>query len=809
MNRLRSLAPQLALALVIAAPAVARAEETPPAAAATAAAAPAAAAATAVSSLATAGDWIRSEDIADRADSLERRIRSSQPSSRDRESVEKIDEDLDAILPSVRERLAEADTALVSATSLVELEDAWRELRTTAEPLRQWRQDLAARAKSSSSLFDDLQREQALWANTAQRPETKAAGDAIVARVAEMQAMIRDAVLSQREWRARVLAVNDHVVDMTTTIDSMLDKLTAGSEAAGREILAASRPALWSMPWQTQLPAELSGLGKESRAFAVETREYLVRDQRPFVVHLVLALLLMLWFGHISRGARAQGEATRLSTRAVVVFERPYAAALMVAALLTPVLHPLAPRRLNQIIALLALIPAARLLRRAKVPVSVGSFVLLGAIILLDRASMVFGALPLVARLCQDTAFLTTLFLLRRASMKLRSTPDLPRWIAVAAVVGTWSAGIALVADISGWSVLAALLGRAATIGGLIALYVYAGILSLDAAASYLLMLPPFDRSLVIRSDSVVVHRVVGRVLTALGILLWLRLVLGGIGLWSVSFDAMSSLMQTGVQIGAATISIGGIVAAMTTLVLVPLIARVTELILREEVFPRTDLPRGIPLVLSTLLRYSLYTIGFFVALSLAGLRMTELSLLFGGVGVGVGLGLQDVVKNFAAGISMLLERRIQVGDALQIPSQQVFGRVKSIGIRATLVRNWDGAEVVVPNSDLISESVTNWTLSDSRQRIEVQIGVQSAADPATVVALLLETAAEDPNLLKEPPPSATLVSFDGATTKFALRAWIDAEFERAGGIRSSLAIRVHQHLKAAGVPLGQPQPVA
>jgi small-conductance mechanosensitive channel len=171
-----------------------------------------------------------------------------------------------------------------------------------------------------------------------------------------------------------------------------------------------------------------------------------------------------------------------------------------------------------------------------------------------------------------------------------------------------------------------------------------------------------------------------------------------------------------------------------------------------------------------------------------------------------VGLGLQDLVKNFAAGLTLLFERRVHVGDALQVQGQEIFGRVRAIGMRATVVRNWDGAEVVVPNADLVSCAVTNWTLSDRLRRIEVPVGVAYGTDPDRVVALLLEVARCKEELLTEPAPQALFVGFGESSLDFVLRGWADEVYERTLPLTSELALAVHRCLREADITVPFPQ---
>jgi small-conductance mechanosensitive channel len=191
------------------------------------------------------------------------------------------------------------------------------------------------------------------------------------------------------------------------------------------------------------------------------------------------------------------------------------------------------------------------------------------------------------------------------------------------------------------------------------------------------------------------------------------------------------------------------------------------------------------------------------LALAAAGVELNQLAIMLGGLGIGIGLGLQDLVKNFAAGLTLLFERRVHVGDAVQIPSHAIFGRVIAIGIRASVIRNFNGVEVIVPNNDLASGAVTNWTLSDRLHRIEVPVGVAYGTDPDRVVALLLDVARSNDQMLSEPAPQALFKGFGESSLDFVLRAWTDEEYEPR---TSELALAVHRRLCEAGIAIPFPQ---
>jgi small-conductance mechanosensitive channel len=212
---------------------------------------------------------------------------------------------------------------------------------------------------------------------------------------------------------------------------------------------------------------------------------------------------------------------------------------------------------------------------------------------------------------------------------------------------------------------------------------------------------------------------------------------------------------------------------------------------------------RGLPYAISSLLHYLILFLGFTVAIGAFGLDLNRLTVLTGAFGVGVGFGLQTIVNNFVSGVILLVERPIQVGDAIQMTD--LDGEVRRIGIRSTTVHTWRGAEVIVPNATLISGNLVNWTLSDRTRRLELPIGVAYGTDPDRVIALLVETASTVAGVLAKPAPIALFLGFGDSSLNFELRAWTD-HFEEWGAIRSNMAVAVNNRLKAEGIEIPFPQ---
>jgi len=257
------------------------------------------------------------------------------------------------------------------------------------------------------------------------------------------------------------------------------------------------------------------------------------------------------------------------------------------------------------------------------------------------------------------------------------------------------------------------------------------------------------------------------------------------------------------VRRGSLSISLADVLVFALTVWAAFLLSGLVRFVLEEEVYPRLGLGRGLPSALSGLVHYTLLLAGFLVALAAVGVDLTKVTILAGAFGVGIGFGLQSVVNNFVSGLLVLLERRIGVGDVVQIG--EVAGRVQQMGMRACTVRTWEGAEVIVPNATLTADKVTNWTLSDRRRRVDVGVGVAYGTAPKQVLDLLLAVARAHPQVLSDPAPVALFLGFGDSALKFEMRVWTD-RFDLWVQTQSELAVALYAALQEAGIEIPFPQ---
>jgi small-conductance mechanosensitive channel len=223
-------------------------------------------------------------------------------------------------------------------------------------------------------------------------------------------------------------------------------------------------------------------------------------------------------------------------------------------------------------------------------------------------------------------------------------------------------------------------------------------------------------------------------------------------------------------EIGNLKISIGNILLFFISIWLAVQIARFVRFILEGDVLPRLNLARGVPGAISSITTYIIIGFGIIIAMVTAGIDLSSFALLAGALGVGIGFGLQDLVRNFISGLILIFERPVQIGDAVQV--DDLSGRVLKIGIRSSIIKTWQGAEVIVPNGNLISNKLVNWTLSDQVRRIDIKTGVAYGTDVKLVMQTLLKCATDHQQILTKPAPYVLFNDFAESYLEFELRCW-------------------------------------
>ena len=258
-----------------------------------------------------------------------------------------------------------------------------------------------------------------------------------------------------------------------------------------------------------------------------------------------------------------------------------------------------------------------------------------------------------------------------------------------------------------------------------------------------------------------------------------------------------------GITIGNVTISLGDILAAVAVFVVALTLTRMVQKFLNERVFPQTNFDIGVRHSLSTGTGYLGLAVALALAIATVGFDLSNVAIIAGALSVGIGFGLQNVVNNFVSGLVLLIERPIKVGDWIMVGEHE--GYVRRINVRATEIETFRRAAIIVPNSELISGAVTNWTHKDRYGRVELPVGVAYGSDVGHVMDILMRCLEEDETILSYPKPYVLFTGFGDSSLDFEARGHI-ANVEFRVSVQSDLRIAIYQAFETAGIEIPFPQ---
>jgi potassium efflux system protein len=747
-------------------------------------------------------------DVVAEANNTAKTLRDISTSLASNEVRTKILDELPSFTRDIDARTAETNKVLAGSPSLEmlgELDKEWQSLHDTAQD---WSRDLIRRATELDARLAHLTRLADTWRVTAANanaanlpPETSDQINTVMRSIQQT----RDGLENRR---AEILSLQSRLATQENRIETAEGLIRQAREQATGRLWERGSAPLWQLGNAGEPGSDLAQASETT--FSAQTNalsSYLQRQPGGFLVHASFIALLVFALRWARRGIRRWVEQDPGLRRSTPVFEMPISAAIALSALLIGVIYPQAPRMLRACLGAVILIPTVILLRRL---VDRRHFPILYACIgfwLVDELRLVTASLPTVGRwlLAVETlgGFLFAIWLLRseRRALAPKEKGPLhpPEPIQLYARVAAASLAAALVANVFGYVSLANLLAAGILRGAYIAIVVYGAVRVLEGLAAVAFETRPLTYLRMVRNHRALLRRRTVLVFQAISCLFWLNLFLDLLQLRTPLLGWSKAVLNATLTIGSLQLSLDHVLAFSIAVWASFLVSRFLRFLLEEDVYERFNLPRGLPYAISTLLHYLVLVAGFFVGLAALGFDMTKFTILAGAFSVGIGFGLQNIINNFVSGLILLFERPIKVGDVIQVDT--ATGSVERIGIRASIVRTMDGSEVIIPNGTLISNQVTNWTLSDRQRVIVIEVNVARAVDPAHATQLLKQAAQEHPRVAKHPAPQAYVSTLSAGSLTLELRAWTES-YEDWLQIRSDLIGSINQRLTRENIAL-------
>ncbi|WP_203291566.1 mechanosensitive ion channel family protein [Maricaulis parjimensis] len=258
-------------------------------------------------------------------------------------------------------------------------------------------------------------------------------------------------------------------------------------------------------------------------------------------------------------------------------------------------------------------------------------------------------------------------------------------------------------------------------------------------------------------------------------------------------------------QVGNVRISAYTVLRALVVLALVFWTTAIIVDVVDHRLEKLTKMRATTRILVTKVFQIAIYILAGLVALDMIGLDLTTLTVFGGALGIGLGFGLQKIASNFISGLILLLERSVEQEDLIELPDGTT-GFVRRSSARYTLIETFDGKEILVPNEDFITNRVTNWTLSSTKARIQINLGVAYGSDLEKAQALILEAALEHPRCIEDPAPQCFLLNFGESSVDFTLLFWVENVVDGRWAPQSEVMFAIWRKFRENGIEIPFPQ---
>jgi small-conductance mechanosensitive channel len=625
--------------------------------------------------------------------------------------------------------------------------------------LKGWQETLESRSDDLGQANTKLNAMREQWKTTAASAAGSGVPEELLGQARSLQISIDEVDKQIGERLSAVLTLLGRITELRTMATAAGADVDEARVLARNRILAPDSPTLWEAIFYAGSPISFSEQlrdtwKQDSEQYRIFLNAYRQRVPLQILFFAALSILMVvLWLRVRTQEVSEEDASLRTAIR---IFSRPFSAAFALTLLSTRFFYGQAPLIIYETNILLVLIPIVRLVPRLVVrglrPAVYG---LSGLFVLQQFHDLAVDQTllqRLVLLLTSSAGLVGAAWLVRAGGPA--SSHDGGRW---------WKASVlgirlsippfagAVLANLVGSVALAELLTSAtlSSAFGAVALAICVAIL--DALLTMLIRSRAAKATGMVTRHGDLIARRLSSLIRVAGLVIWIVATLHLFRLLEVTWIAVGNALNKSWEFGNLTISIGSVLAFFLAIIIAIYLSRLVRFVLEEDVFPRLPLQRGVPSTLSMLINYSILTLGFLFAMAAAGIEVSQFAIIFGALGVGIGFGLQNVVNNFISGLILVFERPIKVGDTIEVG--QMIGDVRRIGIRSSTVRTFEGAEVIVPNGNLVSSEVINWTKSDRTRRIKIPAGVAYGTDPQKVLDILLGVAKDTKDVLRFPEP--------------------------------------------------------
>ncbi len=687
-------------------------------------------------------------------------------------------------------------------------------LRTSDNYKREWmgykeilawtRSKFNDRSQELQMIVEELNTQEKIWNKTLAAARKENVAGELISSSSEVLTSINKLKKDTKKQQVQVLKVYKSVTEEIEIVDEVIVLVEDQQKQLQAMIFVLDSPPLWASVDSTSSPAFLKkqivlSINEHARIINV----YLSANLKTLYCQVAFIILLLFLFYYLKRKTDFSGinEQNKDEHKALITFQRPISSALVLGILISMFFYSNRPLPLMELFMIIYMIPVAFLTQKLIEPkfktmvyalltlfvlTIIESYVYMYAfanrILLIIFAVVMLYALLIMYKNKACFVNISKAWIIRAINLILMVFMVLIVFSTFGFISGSVDFSFNLLNSVIRSVVFAVVLSI--TITTLISLLT---ILTRGSQGHHSDILSRYQTLLIKRLKPLIEFS---------GFVFWVYVTLAFFNIYNSIVEWIGMIMDASLTFEPnVEITVGEVFSFIIILVIAFVLARIIKVVFADNWVQQSKIPRGVPQAISMTLRYVIVGFGIYLALTAVKVDLNRFGLIAGALGVGIGFGLQGVVSNFIAGLILSYERPIRVGDTVEVNT--LMGNVTEIGVRASKILTFDGSEVIVPNGNLISNQVINWTLSDQQRRLKIPVRTNLEADPRVVIKILREIATEHLNTLPNPAPMVLFEGYGNTSLDFTLLFWVP--FNVGLGTKSDVALQVYDALKEVG----------
>jgi potassium efflux system protein len=504
---------------------------------------------------------------------------------------------------------------------------------------------------------------------------------------------------------------------------------------------------------------------------------FINKETTTHFISLIFLVLMIVWvIYNREKTKRDHDDPELIFSQANFIYKYPVLSALLIPFVIVPYFYDHPPVLFLETFFLVSLVLVLMLVKRVFNP---NIFTALRSLFFLTIIYSVSNLLVQITNLDRFVILALTIacaIIAYRFHKKVNAAPaDYPKNTSFILKIFIGLQVLALVCDVSGRFSLAKIIAITATynLWLLISLYFVVEIISQGLLLQ--LQTKKDDDSVISWIDHTLLLVRFKKILNVAAGLLWLFFLFQNLNVDDTATDYVTDILkQPHTVVGDSSFTFGGFLIFIAVIWLSSVMSKIVSYFYDISAQRSTDIDalKKKNRTSTLLIRIGVFTVGFFLAVFASNFPLDKITIIISAFGIGIGFGLQNIVNNLVSGLILAFEKPVQIGDIIEVDSRS--GTIKEIGIRASKIATSDGAEVIIPNGDLISHHVINWTLSNNNRRVELIVSVKYGSDLEKVKAVLLNLLNAREDIMMEPKPLVFLHNLTGSSADFRILFWAD-----------------------------------